>query len=250
MQVNNGFIKLDDVIRSHIADKGYSTLHKYIRFLHWGIEALHIWREDSGFGVKTVELQMDNLKRVFFPSDYIGWTKIATKVGDRMVPFTRDKTISRGDLETEVTFREVLSNQFLYRYEFVNYYNSLGFYDSFNLYGSGHNGVGYFNINQQDGYFQFSSDVNTNKVWLEYISDGFDPSTETLVSARAGRLIKEYINYCEAKHKFGSNHGETRARQRDYEQEWMNVKLRTDNLTYEGILDATTRSMTHSIKKR
>lgn len=244
---NKGYETIDSIVRSYLADQGYNTLHKYIQYLHWGLKALRIWNMDSAEEVKTVKLSMDARKAIKLPDDYINWIKVGIKVGDRIDAFVNDNSIALH--HEKKPMEKPKPNEPYCKYRFMNYRDGngkfLGYVDG---YGYGHNGVGYFRVNEALREIQFSAEVNRCSVLLEYVSDGFNPHSETLVNMKVSQLITEYIRYSEARYKLGDSASETRARKEEYIEEQLATSGRFNSLSLEGILDATTTTFSLNIK--
>jgi hypothetical protein len=243
---HQGYQDIDSIIRSYLADRGYNTLHRYIQFLKWGLDALKKWQVEGAQEVKTIPLQMDSKKAVRFPDDYMGYVKLGIRLNGRIVAFVRDDSIeancNRDPHGDEVNTPE-------YEYKFMNCYGSDGRRSEIKGYGRNHNGIGYFTVNETQREFQFSSDVKTGTVYLEYISNGFNPNTETLVNTIAAESIRDYIHYCEARFnpRLGDAAAETRERKNTYLESVDGAKAALSNLSLEGILEATTRPFTLTI---
>lgn len=243
---HQGYQKIDTIIRSYLADRGYNTLHRYIQFLKWGLDGLKKWQVEGAQEIKTVALKMDSKKAVRFPDDYMGYTKLGIKQGDRITAFVRDDSIETHN-EEEITYG--VNNPSYYEYTFLNYSGTDGRKGEVKGYGKGHNGMGYFTVNELQREFQFSSEVNNCTVYLEYIGNGFNPNTETLVNTIAAESIRDFIHYCVARFdpKLGDAARETRARKITYLESVDGAKAALTNLSCEGILEATTRPFTLTI---
>lgn len=229
-----GYQKIDTIIRSYLADRGHNTLHRYIQFLKWGLEAVKKWQIDGAQEIKTVALKMDSKKAAKFPNDYMGYTKLGIKKGDRLLAFVRDDSLMTNN-DTGIP---------LYEYTFVNHAKG-----ELKGYGSGSNGSSYFTVNENRREFQFTSDLKDCPIYLEYISNGFNPNTETLVNTIAAENIRDYIHYCVARFnpRLGDAAAETRERKNTYLESVDGAKAALSNLSLEGIMEATTKPFTLTI---
>ena len=240
------YTKLDNIIRSAIADKGYRTLHKYVPYLHWGIEGFNKWREDgSCIDLKVTKVPMTTRRTVDFPADMIGWNKIGVVSGSRILVFTADNSLSlneadHGPSDSE-TAQGLIEWDDLYDFTF---YTNIYTANEGSVSIVGHGDTHYFKPNYINKEFQFSSSLSKQEVYIEYVSSGFDPSTETLVPVQVKKLIKEYIFYRQSRFKHGANAGETRAALQDWLEELDDVRGAFSDLSYAGIIDAIDKKQT------
>lgn len=249
--IDRGYTSIDNVIREYLAGQGYNTLHEYMISLMFALEGLRKWNKSSGKMIKTVMIPMDNKRFVRYPKDYLGYCKIGLPIGDRIVTFTKDNSISlHHDTTTKGSFINQLygaSLNFTYVYDFINFRTTNGQLGALIGYGWGHNGVGFYKEGANG--FQFSSEVKKCSIYMEYISDGFDPDSQTLVNAYAAELIRDYMWYCKARFELGDSHRETKSRYQKYLDEYDDIRAFLSDVSYEGILHATSRAVTLAPKQ-
>lgn len=244
------YVKLDQIVREAIADKGYNTLHKYVPYLHFAIRGLEEWHRDGVFtDLRTTKLKVSVRRSIPFPKDMVMWNRLGVVRGNRIQTFVRDHSLS---LSSDDHKKSPESDQ----RGLVEWDDQYDFTFYTNIYVANEGAISilndsatrYFTVNYEAREFNIASGqaVSGNEVYLEYISNGFSPSTETMVNYAAKNLIREWINYSEAKFKFGSNNGETRARLMDYLDEKDEVRAALSDLTMNGILSAMDISMTRT----
>lgn len=250
MIFHKGYTTIDSIIREQIGDEGKNYLHDYVRYLSYALSELRNEMQDVVRDIKTIRADITRRKTLEFPNDYIGYSKVGVQVGDRVIAFVRDGSIAfkQATFDGSKPFARVFNSRPSSVVEFLNYTDSTGNLGSLYGYGYGYNGVGYFDINDRQRELQFSSEVPTNCVYLEYITTGFNPNTETLVSAAQADLVKSGIEKRECKRKFGRNSGEYLQAKRDYAEVYYQLQGRLSDISYEGIIDATTRAYTQSPK--
>ncbi len=161
------------------------------------------------------------------PDDYIIWTKVGFQVGDRIVGFERDSTInlvhetSADGIEAPVANDKYNIAKFPYTQSglvFNNFINNLGEIGCLNVVGLGYNGASYFR-ETNDREIQFSSDLASDTViYLEYRTNGISLKTMSSVPEVMANLGENYINWQEARRKFGDAASETVARRISYYQ--------------------------------
>jgi hypothetical protein len=204
---------------------------------------------DYGEDIKTVKLPVSATNTVKFPSDYIAYNKIGVKLGDRILCFVKDNTITthKDDAYTKNPEFFPVANEKFGTYYFYNYDDSrsvdrVGSGNYFlELNGYAHNGVGYFKENTQCQEFQLSSEVRAKDVILEYIYNKYDPDSETLVPTLAADVVKEYIHYQYSRFNDSKNLSQTRDDERKWLDELAKYNMRLSDLSFQGILDVSRR---------
>lgn len=249
-------VKLDDIVREALADKNYSTLQHYPRYLMYALRAHRKINIDYSEEIKTIELPVSKRGTVKYPDDYIAYNKVAIKIGDRLWCLTRDNTI------TSHTPSKYEGNEPFYKeardkiqpYRFYNYYSSSynggdgsGYLDYVDLRGYGYNQRGYFTTVDSCKEFQLSTEISAKKIILEYIAMNFSPDTETLVPIMAQDVYKEYIHWQDARFKSNVSISKVREEEREYFAELGNYNMRLSDLSYEGIMDVLARQTTLAI---
>ena len=240
-------VKIDTIVREALADRGYNTLHLYPRYLLFAIRILRKINLDHSEDIKTVRLPVSVTKTVKYPEDYIIYNKIGMKLGDRMWNFVRDKTLTTHHVDKYTT------NANFYT-EAVNTVTSLRFFNFFpnfqgtrgtdqgngfvDIFGYGHNGVGYFTTNDACREFQLSSEIDTSHIYLEYTFNNFNPDTETFVPIIVQDVIREYLHYQDAKHRPGTPLGVRRENLDDFLYELSDYDKRLSDLSYQGIINS------------
>ena len=250
MSSKGGLISIDNVVRQAIADKGYNTLHLYARYLHFALGMFRKLNIDNSEEIKTVSIPVTSKKTVPYPDDYITYSKVGIKLGDRIMCFIKDNTLTTHHDDAFTANPEFfnVANAKFGTFYFYNYNSdrAVGEIDSsahtLEVNGYAHNGLGYFKPDDKCREFQLSSEVRAKEVILEYISDGIDLDSETFVNAMAVDVIKEYIHYQDARYRKGVSISE----RRDDERKWLDqlaaFNMRLSDLSFQGILDVSRRS--------
>lgn len=241
-----GVISIDTVVREAIADKGYSTLHLYPRYLHFALRMLRKLDIDFSEEIKTKRIRVTKRKTVPYPDDYIIWSKIGVKIGDRLWVMVRDNTITYDKLDKYTpnsSFIPEAQKVIGRTYRFYNYVNDeQGIRGYIDQRGYGYNGVGYFQPVDSCKEFQLSSEVKHKEVILEYVSSSFDPDSETFVPITAQDLIRNYIHYQDARFNNTTGMGKTSKEEQEYLDELSQYQMRLSDLSFQGILDVSRRS--------
>lgn len=246
-----GYLTLDKIVRGAIANKGHSVLHLYIPYLMWAFRGLNKFQEEGVFtNLKSTSDYLDANNCLPLPEDFKMWCKVGIVSSGKVHAFINEESLSLDPAdfspkETEDAMRGLFS------------YNSsaAGLLYNSNIYVSTENGLvalsgggkNKFKINWEAQKIQVMNPVKNTKVYLEYVSTGFDPTTETLVNELALEYIEAFIYYREARFKHGAAHRETRA----LEMEWLNeqdeIGAKLSDLSADGIIHARNASTRHSI---
>lgn len=250
--MEGGYVTIDKIVRSLLADEGYHTLHYYLRYLHFALEGEKDWRTDYGVEVKTKELQVNPDLTVDFPRDMVGWSKLGLLIGDRLVAFTRDSTLLNDPeclSEPRQPFAQRIDNVKHSYYEFTNYFENP---ESQSIVAPIYATrlPGYFIEDYQKQRFVLSDEVKAKTVYLEYIPDkaSCSASAFTMVHNVAEKLIKYYIQWKYACNKFGPESSRAQAWNLQYLHEMDEVISRLQPLDYESILRTTRKYFTSGLK--
>ena len=240
-----GIVTLDSCIRSALMDIG-AGMERYEQFKHWSIEAFRDFHFDMAQEIKTVLLDLTAWKAVDIPDDMVDWVMIGVIVDNQIRVFTHDERISlyRPDADNDgvtdpITTTATPTIQESVPYWFWSNRTSQG-QDAGQLYGLTvkDNGVGYYKFNKERREIQFSPAVDSSQqIYLEYISDGIDPTEETTVNIYAAKLIKLYIHWMRHEFAKSSNAMEKQRAKDMYDRELFRVQGRLNPLTVSEILD-------------
>lgn len=245
-----GYINLDNIVRSSLADKGHSTLHKYIPFLHWAFKGLEKLQEEGvNVDIKSTKNILDENNCLPFPEDMKAWCKIGVVVNGLVQVFVNNESLSLDASDHNASSSENL-NRGLFTYDADNL-NSL--YTT-NVYVATDKGIvlttgaqkNSFRVNWPEKKFHIRRPV-TGKVYLEYVARVHNPSTATVVNEIAREYIEAYISYREARYTFGANNRETEARGQEWLEAQDDLRANFSNLTGDGILSALHASTRRSI---
>lgn len=249
-----GFVTLDSIIRSAILDIG-AGMERYETFKHWAIEGYREFRFDVSQEIKTLrfdgsttDLTLTDWKAITLPVDFVDWVMIGYESNNAIQVFLNDDRIplptidddEDGELDApvveEVTPAEQLPGGIPYYF-----WNHTRFgEDKGELFGltTKDNGIGYFKMNPQRREIQFSPRVPAGTtIYLEYISDGYDPTTATVVNVYAAKLIKLYIHMSRHKYAKSSTGQDKKMAEDDYYREFRKVQSRLQPITVPDVLE-------------
>ena len=182
--------------------------HYFDKFLGWGLWALREVHLDDYQEPRTVKLTMNDARSVDLPKDYVDWVVIGLQIGEMVK--TLGVNAAMVGLEGEdrtlgnpVSLYEMGVNNLPNGINVTNYggylLSGLGVYSV----GGGIDYKGYFKIFTREfgKVIQFSSLVNQTDIYLEYISDGFNPNQETTINPYFANYLREEMNHQWEKHR-------------------------------------------------
>jgi hypothetical protein len=171
---------VDSIVRGALADIGENSISsKYQRFLHWALEGIMDWNFDSAQEVKTVKLEMNDIKQIEIPKDFVDWVKVGILCGDKIktlsvsdnIPLIHDKDDCGNPKpfnKCDCSVNTIPDNCETYGgYHFHNFIDDNGSHlGGIYGHGGGYNENGYFTVikTASPAVIQFSSDVNTTEI--------------------------------------------------------------------------------------
>ena len=184
----NEYNTISGIVDHFSTKKGLSTAHWFpwaLAMALWHLRELKldVWQEPV-----TKYLPVTDRKTVLLPSDYVDWTKIGVKVGQYAVTLgVNDElnTLNRTENDADIV-RGLLSQNLPNGLDF-GAYSGLRFFNfngsTFNSIGLGLPGKGTFKVVDHGSCKEIllDYDFNADYLYVEYITDGFDPCGETLV---------------------------------------------------------------------
>lgn len=226
-------------------------------YLHFALEVLRELTFDVAHQVKTVKLTMTPWKSIHFPDDYIDWVRVGIQDGNIIKTFVNyppdvaryhdldDDGNKIENKKTDTPDPQVVA------YPFVSYYNDKGEFEG-HLFGNRvhqlHRGM--FSVLPETREIQFKVENvdQDQKIYLEYISDGFDPNEKTLINPYLFRLVKLYVIWQvkENNDRYGLSEKERAKRQ--YEDELDKGMWRMNDLSLDGVYEAVMRGYGRYVK--
>jgi len=259
----DSYVTLDKIVRQALIANGEESLHKYSRYLLFAMEGAKDFYIDSAQDVKTVMLTMDSVKQAHLPSDFVDWVKVGIAIGDRIkvmgvceslpILTKRDNCGNLQPYKSDVPINDIPVDYLSYGgYYFFNYTNEWGELLG-GLYGigGGYTDSGYFRVLRNQGnnaILQFNSDVDNTDVYVEYISNGFDPKAETIINSYAEKAIQFYIHWRVAWHKDGASSGSAKESEFQYYNELRKARIRVMGLTTRDVLEISRKYYMQSPK--
>lgn len=196
--MTQGFETLDNIVKEECFIQGDDGLHNYHKYLIFAKEALRDQMLDKKNEVTVLVATTTNISTLAFPDDYLQWSRIGTREGDRVKNFIVNNNL--GLYHDTVNGSEVNNSPYQPSFGSLSgvyscepYYNVSG-----SIYGFGNGGYlndGQFRVDYANRRFQFSSNYSETEVYLEYVGTGLNPSAATVVDGNTSKTIKRYIRW-------------------------------------------------------
>jgi hypothetical protein len=180
---NKQYFTLDSVVRTCLIDIGDETLHRYQRFLHWGILCMQMEVNNQVAGyIKGAEFTMSANKTLVVPDDFIDVFRIGLKIDNsnntlnrmsrsyNLLAYPDNVGHDNEDRDTEYKYCEVVGD-------------------------GGEVIKDYYYLNRELGVIRFSSEVKGNTVYMEYLSTPYEVNSETKVHVYLFNMVRAYILY-------------------------------------------------------
>lgn len=234
---------IDNVVKSVCMDLGEGE-ERYEQYLHWALKESKNWYLDFAKEICTRLLPVNSYLAVDLPEDYVDWTKVGLKAGNQILTFVHDDFMSfptDNDLDCIPDKDEdLMPDDTDAGYYYYNLLNDKG-QDLGKLWGLSvkDNFQGYFRINEAREQIQFRTKMaSMDQIYLEYISNGYDPCGLSYVHPYVSQLIELYIHWQRLKHQ-GKNaiKWQVDNAKNDYWVEFDKVQSRYLNMTAEDYLD-------------
>lgn len=242
-----GFLTLDQIVRSAIMDIG-ASMNRYEQFKHFAIEGYRDFHLELAQEVKTVRLPLTAWKSVELPVDYVDWVMIGYEMNNNIQVFLHDERIplptidedEDGVLDAPVATQATPVEQVPGGVPYYFYNHTKFGEDTGELYGltTKFNGIGYYKFNPERREIQFDAAINADTtIYLEYISDGYNPTEATVVNVQAAKLVKSYIHMCRHKYAKSSTGQDKKMSEDDYYREFRRVQDRLQPITVADVLE-------------
>lgn len=230
--------KLDSIVRNVLLQKNL-PMHYYIRFLSWGLDAMREIELDAIGGIKSQELEVDNLKQVKIPCDYVDWVRVGTKSGQYILNMGITKNFNRmlnmpDGVITPYGAPPNSTQVSDFDYPFVeNWYNDHG-----EALGKVYGGLGTaqdeFQVIKERGVIQLNTNfVEGSKVVLDYIYFD-DGSASSYIHRYAEAVVQSFIEYKFICHLPKANPYDKREASDNYDNEVRKFYARINDLDIEA----------------
>jgi hypothetical protein len=240
---NIDFYKLGSVVDQWIID---NDLHNgwFAKGLSWAKFGLRELRLDSVQDIKTVLLDVTSRKTAKLPQDYVQWTKIGIRKGQYCVTLGLNEELNTLNRTTTSPSVAGLLSQHLPNGLQFNQYAGFEFFNfgTGNVFGigSGLPSKGYFKIHNTGECKELllDYDYGFTQIYVEYISDGLDPCSETIVHPFEVDYLIKYMDmkYEKKNNPKATNYSIDQA-ERDVFWAEKRVRARNNQLTPQDVIN-------------
>lgn len=199
----NKFYTISACVNSTLIDNR-ETNHLYSLYLHWALEAFREMNFDFARMVITKEFVLNDYWAIDLPPNFVDVCKVAQRIGERFFTMGDDTTIAMlhdfdacGDVLPSTIQGDGIPNNGTNSTNYNGYwFSNFGGTSFFSFNYGGLPDTGRYRLIRSANQIQFDRSLPAGmKIYIEYISDGFDPSAGSVVNPYAYNYIKAYINY-------------------------------------------------------
>lgn len=239
MKSEQGFVRLDAVVMELLAQLRQTTLHKYVWMLNYLLISYRKHLYSTIPITKICTIDVGATKTAQFPDDFIGKISVSVQNGDRLVKLFEDQTINRVTKDDlRYTPSELRDRRFS-----AKYFDNTADLGQWRGQGIDDNGAYKMNLATRCFEFAVNSRINIgDTLVLEYISNGFEPDTETLIYLPAAEFLKAHAMYQFFLWSLGAQSSKTEGWRITYLRELAEYKAITSNLGKDEILAAMART--------
>lgn len=183
--------KVSSIVDQMCLKKGLSSGHWFPWLLSMGLWHLRELKLDTWQDLKTELFDVTDRKTVTMRQGYVDWVKVGIQYGQYVLTLGINgelNTLNRN--ENQISPVSGLASQNLPNGLNFENYNGIGYtfsnYEgrSFNAIGPGLLSKGHFKVNRIGSLYEIllDYDVTASQLYVEYITDGFDPCGETVLN--------------------------------------------------------------------
>ena len=202
VEYNNEYYKISNIVNEWLTDNDLPTqwYPKMLSFCMKGLRqmSLHHWQEPQ-----SILLTVDARRSAILPENYVKWSKVGLKIGQYL------KTLAvNGEMHQLVRSDNESTVESLPLYQMPNGIE-IGNYGGYNFFNYGGNTIfscgggfpnkGHFQVVQRgDTTWEMTFDYDVregSEIIMEYISDGFNPSGESIVNAMCHDFLIKTMDF-------------------------------------------------------
>lgn len=234
---------LDKIVRNALTERGY-TIHWYVNFLSYAVDALKELNFDVLQNIKSARLPVNSYKAVTLPCDYVDYVRIGNEIGQYIYPHSEKDSsfnrlnkfdsngnkISYGDIEAK---NGVLPNSWD-GFWFTNFSNQFGehigrIFNNFNAFRES------FVVLRERNEIQLDISYIGNFIVMDYISDGTSTDASNMVHPYAFDAIKKYIFWRHKENGRQYNLSERQIAKEEYYNALRILRARMNNIDVNDI---------------
>lgn len=254
-------VTLDYCVKNVLAQVGDNTLRHYQAYLQYAIRGFRRLNLFATTTTKTAYLTLSASKTIPLPMDYVKYTKVGICVNGHIITLGLDDNICTNNAVNDCgdplpivvanvqAQGETALNGFSYLFPYLDFFMNGQYVGGMYGVGGGWNRRGYFKVDVANNQLQFSSEVPSLPIIMEYISDGVNPDGTASVPIEACEALIAYVHY--ERLKFDRN-----ANQYDKESAWNHYVIEFNafkhfNLSFsvQEYLDSNRAQVYQSVKR-
>lgn len=237
---NSKFYTLSAAVRSVLEDIQAGE-ERFNQFMKFAMDGYKEFQFDANLEFNVAIIDMKPHKQIDFPCDFVDWNFIGFKTGNTLNEFTKDRIPKHFEVVNCVPQENKDMHPAMDAFPDFEWFYNHDIYDVGHHYGlpAAHNYNGYFDVDWKNRVFNFKRVVNNvNKVYLEYISDGINPSGKTIIHPYAFKCIQDYIHWQRREHDDKYSLSDKQRAKFLYEEQFGKLLLRQLDLSIEDIKEA------------
>lgn len=252
------FKDLDYIIRNVLAATEENSLNRYQTYLQFAVRGFRELSLQCSTVTKIKYIEMLDNKAIDLPMDYVKYLKIGIVINGHVVILGSDPTLALNEdysacgdpLEIAMNSDRNTDLSFLnFGYWWTNGFHNGQYVGGIYGLGGGYNKYGYYRVNEEKNQIQFTSNIPTETIVLEYISDGLNPDGTASVPVEAVECLIAWVHWKRLEFKKGVTGQERADAERRYIVEFNKLKHFKLMFTMQEYLDVY-RSNVHGSPKR
>lgn len=252
------FKNLDYIVRTVLSSTGEQSLDKYQQLLQFAVRGFRELNLQCSTVAKIKYIEMLDNKAIDLPMDYVKYLKIGIVINGHVVILGSDPTLALNEdysacgdpLEIAMNSDRNTDLSFLnFGYWWSNGFHNGQYVGGIYGLGGGYNKYGYFRVNEERNQIQFTSNIPTSSIILEYISDGLNPDGTASVPTQATECLIAYVMWKIKQYKRNTPLGEVKMAFDNYVMEFNKLKHFNLMFSVQEYLDVLRRNI-HGAPKR
>lgn len=255
------YVTLDYVVKNAMLPLEQNNMRGYQTLMQYAIRGFRELKLFSSQSAKIAYCEMLPNKSINLPSDYVKYVKIGICRGGRVLLLSVDNSICLGSkvdncgnpLPVVLDQFDGLSTAdaglFGIGWPFLDHYRNGQWVGGLYGVGAGFNGLGYFREDFSTNTIQFSSEVPSQTIILEYISDGLNPDGTAAIPVQYLECLLAWIHWKRLEFKKGVSQSDIREQERKYIVQFNKLRHFNQMFTVQEYLDSM-RNTVYQTPKR
>lgn len=259
------YVTLDYIVKNVMVQlEGENNFKKYQTYLSYAIRGMRELGLTSAPYVKTAHLEMLSNKAIDLPSDYIKYVKIGICVNGRILTLGLDNSLCLNDNYSEcgdpleIAMANLSNDEnagddglfgYGYGWPFLDIFSNGQFVGGLYGVGGGFNSRGYYRVNESMNQIQFTSNVPSETIVLEYIADPINPDGTASVPKNAIEALIAFVNWKIAEYKRGVPLSVAADAERKWIIQFKKVRHMNMMFTVQEYLDSQSVNIHQSVKR-